>query len=427
MAHSDSPQSDPVLERTLANRMFGIRSLPPLPGLVLTVFLDLLAFGLFIPDLQIRGKELGLSGVGLGLVLSAYSFAQLICAPLLGSISDSKGRRVILISSSCLSILSYVVYAHMGHSVFLMVLSRSLLGMGAGNLSVAFAYAADISAPEKRASSIGALGAAIGVGFIIGPVAGALLIGAAHGQTWLLGYAGAALVFINLLYIILFLPEPIRHEAREKTKMMSVIKTALHTRALAYLLLMISFVGLGFTNLESTYFLLLSSPASIFRLGDERARTVGALLLAVIGVTSALTQSVLVKKLTPRFGEARLLKVCYPMLAIAFLIIPFAPLWVPAIAVTILMALSMGISGPNVNSLLSRTAPASIQGAIFGLAQSLQAMARLIGPVISQVLFAEKPSYPYLLGSILVGVGAVLAIRLKPVAPNQSASGSVQN
>lgn len=413
MDASSPPTTEPELTPSFLMSKFGWKSLPPLPGLVLTVFLDLMAFGMFIPDIQIRGKELGLVGIQLGLVLSAYSAAQLVFAPILGSLSDVKGRRIILLTSSCLSIISYILYANMGDSILLMVLSRCLVGAAAGNLSAAFAYAADISTPQNRAASIGALGAAVGVGFIIGPVVGAALISLGHGGTALLGYGGAIFVFINLLYIFLFLPEPKRHEQREKTHPMAMLRDVSKNRTLVFLLIIITMVSLGFTNLESTYFLLLATPAGIFHLGDERARTIGAIFLAVVGVMSALSQGVLVKRLTPRFGEVRLLKFSYPVLAAAFICVPFFPLWVPALCVTACLALSMGISGPNINSLMSRHASGAIQGGVFGISQSLQAMARLIGPVVGQMLFYEKPSYPYLLGGVLVGIGAILALTLK--------------
>ncbi|MFO0370142.1 MAG: MFS transporter, partial [Armatimonadota bacterium] len=149
------------------------KPLPYMTAAFLTVFLDLLSFGIIIPDLQTRAESLGLRGVAIGAVLSIYSVAQLLVAPYLGRLSDQMGRRKILLITAFLSIIAGGAYAF---STFLpvMILSRILLGSAAANLGVVYAYVSDVTEPQDRAKSMGMLGAAFGLGFLLGPPAGAL-------------------------------------------------------------------------------------------------------------------------------------------------------------------------------------------------------------------------------------------------------------
>jgi MFS family permease len=156
---------------------------PSLLPLILTVFLDLLGFAMFIPDLQLRGEGLATAllgkpstavevGLMVGFGQSVYSIAQLLTGTWLGRLSDIKGRRIVLLGSSALSVVAYFLYAH-ADTIWLLWLSRALSGIAAANLGVAFAYVADVTKPEERGPKLGLLGAAFGVGFIIGPALGA--------------------------------------------------------------------------------------------------------------------------------------------------------------------------------------------------------------------------------------------------------------
>ena len=187
---------------------------PNLFPLVFTVFLDLLGFAMFIPDLQLRGEHLATGflnlpkeawqvGLMVGLGQSVYSIAQLLTGTWLGKLSDTNGRRIVLLISSARSVFAYILYAHAGN-VFLLYLSRALSGVAAANLGVAFAYVADISEPKDRSSKLGLLGAAFGVGFIIGPALGAGLLIVGHDNPSLLGYFAAGLSFVNFILIYLF-------------------------------------------------------------------------------------------------------------------------------------------------------------------------------------------------------------------------------
>jgi MFS family permease len=169
----------------------------------------------------------------------------------------------------------------------------------------------------------------------------------------------------------------------------------------------------AFANLQSTFFLLLADPRSVFHLGETDAKTYGSYLLGSVGLTSAIVQGFLVPRVVTRFGEIKVLRVALIIMVPALTLVPFGPLWVPALLITVALALGSGLSQPAITSLISRSAPPQIQGGIFGINQSIGALARLVGPVVAPVLFAMDPTFPYLLGGVSVLVTAVAAWSLR--------------
>jgi MFS family permease len=389
---------------------------------------------MFIPDLQLRGgllarRFLGLAensgqsdvrvGLMIGAILGGYSLAQLIAAPWLGRMSDRIGRRRILIVTTAISLVSYVLYAHAEHYGIVM-LARVLSGFAAANLGVAFAYVADVTAPQDRAKAFGSLGAALGLGFILGPPLGGWLIARANDSPLLLGYTGAALVVLNLVYIVLLLPEPEVHRA-DRLPFLKELGVAFRTPGLALLLAMFFAFNLAFANLQSTFFLLLADSRSVFHLSETGAKENGSYILGLVGVVGALMQGVIVPQLTGRFGEMRMLRIGFFLAAPALALVPFAPLWIPTILVVVAMGVGNGLSQPPLNALVSRMAPRELQGGVFGVTQALGALARLIGPVISNPLFAAKPFYPYLLGGAIMLFPAFAALRVAVPKPEEAA------
>ncbi len=371
-----------------------------------------------IPDLQLRSKELGATSFTLGLALGIFSLAQLLTAPYLGRISDIHGRRRVLMITTVLSCIAYVVYAH-ATSIWFIVGSRILAGVAAANLGVAFAYVADVTKPEERAKGMGTVGAAFGLGFVLGPGLGAFLLALGRNKPLLLGYVAAALCFLNFLYVLLLLPESSEHRADAGQKMLALTVKAVKIPGLSILLIMFFAVNFGFTNLESTYFQLLADPKWIFHLKTgnapfaENARDIGAVALTVVGLVSVIMQGFLVRVLTPKYGEVKLLRFAYVLLVPVLASVPFAPLWVPLFSCSILLAFCMGLAQPSISSLISRASPREMQGSIFGVTQSLGAIARFIGPLISNPLLEVRPYLPYLLGASICILPAIMAFRLR--------------
>lgn len=400
-------------------------------GIFLTVFFDLLGFGMFIPDLQLRGKHVALELLGsgfsdsdprvsllTGLALASFSFAQLLTAPLMGRLSDRAGRRKVLLITTILSTCAYAVYAHTD-TYWLMVLSRAISGIAAANIGVAFAYVADITTPENRAKGMGTIGAAFGLGFIFGPPLGGLLLREGHDSPLLLGYVGAGMSFLNFLYVYFLLPETPQRD-HEPSHLFADLKLAFATPGLSLLLLMFFSINLAFTNLETTFFQLLADSRTVFHLGDLEAKHVGSFLLAFVGIVAAIMQGGIVRRVTPKYGEVNILRFAYFAYAPALAAVPFAPLYLPILLAQFVLGTAMGLAQPSISSLISRSAPRRLQGGVFGITQSLGALARCIGPLISNPLFGWKPYAPYALGALIILFPAFSAWRLK--APESAAA-----
>lgn len=411
------------------NRSLARIDLPPIIGIFLTVFLDLLGFGLFIPDLQLRGASLTESGLVLGFALGCFSLAQLLTAPLLGRISDQKGRRVVLLITTVLSCVAYVLYAH-ATSIGWMIASRVVSGIAAANLGVAFAYIADVTTPENRAKGMGVVGAAFGLGFIFGPGIGAFLLAIGNNSPVVLGYTGAALSAVNFLYVLFLLPDSTQHKAEAGGHFLENFGRAFRAPDLAFLLVMFFAVQFGFTNLESTFFQLLAAPDWIFHLGSgtahwsENARDVGALILIAVGLVSVVMQGFLVRILTPRYGEVKLVRYAYVGLVPSLAAVPFLPLWIPILIGIVVMGTCTGLAQPSISALVSRAAPKDMQGGVFGVTQSLGALARFLGPLVSIPLLHWKPFAPYILGALIIVGPAFMAWRLRQ--PQSEGRGAIQ-
>lgn len=372
----------------------------------------MLGFGLVIPDIQLRGDSLGAEGAMRGLLLATFSIAQLTTAPLLGRLSDRRGRRPILLATTLLSAASFLFYAH-ADALWAIFASRFLGGVAAANIGIAYAYIADVTTPSERAKGMGLIGAAFGLGFIFGPVLGANLVAWGGGGPRLLGYVAATMALANSAYVALLLPES-RHRdagvvAGTRRGGWHHILIALRTPQLGTLLALFFVANFGFANLESTYFLL-----AVQRFG--LTQTEGAYVLAFVGVLQAFVQGFLVRVATPRFGEVALLRFAYCLQAPALALIPFATPWAAQLLCVGLLGLGSGLGQPSMGSLVSRHAPRDMQGGIFGVTQSLGAMARILGPLCGNALFDVRPYLPYLVaGAVtLVPLGAAFRFRASP-------------
>ncbi len=405
------PESDPK------------KGLSPIFAIFITVFIDLLSFGVFIPDLQLRGRKLAIEALGsanhpqlgllIGISIASFSLAQLLTATRLGALSDQIGRRKVLLATAVLNVLSYVVYAH-ADNLPTMILARVLNGIAAANLGVAFAYIADISKPEERAKSLGLIGAAFGMGFILGPALGSLLLLVNHDSPLILGYVGAAFCCVNVFFIWKYLPESLKTMSTSARKgTITLLSEAFKMPGLNLLLAMFFVLQLGFTNLESTFFQLLAAKNWIHHLPDDRVKIAGAFILIWVGIIGASMQGKVIGIVAPKFGEVKLLRFAFLVYVPAFFFVPYVPLWLPMLTGCLFLGIASGIAQPSLSSLISRTAPGEIQGSVFGVTQSLGALARFVGPLMSNPLFQVKPSLPYTVGTALILVPAIASIWIK--------------
>jgi MFS transporter, DHA1 family, tetracycline resistance protein len=364
-----------------------VRDIRAVPTLFLIVVVDLVGFGLVIPLLPFYAVRFAASPQEVTALVAIYSLAQLMTAPLWGRLSDRVGRRPVLIVSLTASALAYL-WLGGATALWMLFAARAFAGACAGNIAAAQAYVADVTRPEERARGMGLIGAAFGLGFMIGPALGGLLAGndpaAADLETP--AWVAAGLSAFALLGVALLLSESLPILSR---------------------LIVVNFlVILAFAGMQSV-FAIWAMP----QLGWGPGQV--GYVFAYIGLVSAVLQGGLIGRLTRYFGEERLLLSGLALISAGFLIMPFAHhLPVLGGAVTGL-ALGTGLVQPAINSLISRRAGPDEQGEIMGVAQSAGSLSRVLGPLAAGSSFAAfGRNSPYFLTAVLVAVTLLLALKL---------------
>ncbi len=369
-----------------------------------TIFLDLLGFGLIIPQLQYYADAFHATPAFVGMIQAVYSLMQFLFAPFWGRLSDRVGRRPVLLVSIAGSAISYLLFA-LARDANLLFVSRLLAGVTAANISTAQAYIADVTSPQERTRAMGMIGAAFGVGFILGPAVGGLL--GAWGGNFAIGVGGAVLAGVNWVSAFFRLPESLPAESRRTSgewytlplRDLPRVLTIPHIGALTLVLFVAVF---AVANLESTFVLLMKHRFSL----DQRAC---GYLFAYLGIMGAIVQGGLVGKLSARFGDARLLLGGYLLQAPAFLLIPFVPNVSWLLAILALVAMGGGVAGPSLNGLISRLAPAHRRGEVFGVTQSLSSLARVVGPLWGGWSFGHMGvSAPYVTAGMMIFVASTI-------------------
>ena len=375
-----------------------------MPILFLIVFIDLVGFGLVIPLLPFYAERFGASPLQMTLLFAVYSLMSMLAAPLWGRLSDRVGRRPVLMASMAAAALAYL-WLGFATQLWMVFAARAFAGACAGNIAAAQAYIADVTPPEKRARGMGMIGAAFGLGFIVGPVLGGMVAGndlkTADLQTP--GLIAAALSAIALLGVVFLLRESLSATAhREPRGRIAALRDALRRPMLGRLLVLFFVVILAFSGMETTF-----AWWAIDRFGWG-PRPIGFVFFYV-GLLSAAMQGGLIGPLTRRFGEERLTLSGLVLITLGLLVLPFVR-EVPALVLALtLLALGMGAMQPTLNSLISRRAPPERQGEVMGVAQSVGALSRVLGPIIAGALFSGLgPSSPFLWGAVLVALSVLI-------------------
>ncbi len=355
----------------------------PLLVIFVTVFIDLVGFGIVIPVLPyyLESPRFQATPVALGFLLTSYSVMQLIFSPILGRLSDRHGRRPVLFLSVIGTGIGFLI---MGAATTLWMLfaGRILDGITGGNISTAQAYIADVTTPENRAKGMGMFGAAFGLGFIFGPAIGGVL------SSWDISapfYFAAALAFANAVLLYFTLPETVTpdHPARNIRRGWDYFFRQIRQPALALVLLIYFFFVVSFSIMTTTF-----AYFTMHRFGYDATRT--GLLLAYVGLLAVLVQGGLIGRLVKRFGEVRLVIAGAVLLTTNLLILPFVgPVWGGLAALMLVMAgFSVGnsLATPSLTSLASKSADASEQGGVMGVTQSAASLARVVGPLLGSFL-----------------------------------------
>ena len=373
----------------------------PLAIIFVTVFIDLLGFGIIIPLLPFYAESFGASVFAIGLLGTSYSLMQFLFSPIWGRWSDRIGRKPIILLGLMGSCLSYLTMA-LATSLALLFVARIVGGVAGANISTAQAYIADVTTPENRARGMGLVGAAFGLGFIFGPAIGGVL-GRISPETPM--WCASMLCLANFIAAWMFLPES--RQAQHRTTGLTrsdALKRALLKPQLVILLALYFIVTAAFSGFEVTFALFSES-----RFGFTTS-SIG-FLFAFIGLILALVQGVLVGRVVGRVGEARLISGAIFGIAVGLGLVAIA--WnVPALLVALaVLAAGMGFNGPSLSSMVSRLSDPADQGGILGLAASIASLGRVVGPAWGGYLYdTYGMTTPYLTAAAMMLFAFVVSV-----------------
>ncbi len=357
--------------------------------LFLTVFLDMVAFAIILPALPFYAMELGATGLGVGILLTSYSAAKLLGATIVGRLSDSYGRRLLLILCLAGSGLSFILTGLAG-SLVALALARGIAGLFGGTVGVAQAYIADLTAPQERAKYMGLVGASVGLAFIVGPGLG---VGLSRFGFPLVAYAGAALAFANTLLAVWCVKESPRTTTGLGAPM-AQLHLAMGPGGIRRVLMATFMTIFAFVSMETTLAFVAHDRFGI----QERGF---GLVLVYVGTVMILVQGGLMGRLAPRFGERQLATAGGLLLGTAMLCLPFAPAIGIALAILGVLAFGQGLLSPSLATLLSRYTARDGQGGMLGLGQSVSSAARAIAPVVAGWLYDQATGSPFFLAGLL--------------------------
>lgn len=388
-----------------------MRSGSPLLVIFLTVFIDLIGFGICLPLLPKYAERYGAQGWEIGAAMGVYSLMQLIFAPWWGQLSDRIGRRPVLLVSNFGSVIAYGLFGlsarYIGDTGFWILLgSRLFAGICGANLSVASAFIADVTTPEKRSKGMGMIGMAFGLGFILGPVLGSQAF--KHFGLAGPGAVAAAICALNFILGCFILPETRAKDATPAPPRprLAQIRHVLAMKEVGFLI-GIYFLGtFAFTSFESTLPLLLDAK---LRYNEEQVGYV----FAFCGIMAALVQGGGIGRLVKSFGERRLIGASLIVVAISLLLMPLTHSLATLLAALAVFAIGSGINRAPTMGLISRLSPADEQGTTLGIAQSAGTLARVLGPTVATTLYDLWLPAPYLAcAAIALLAGLLAALRL---------------
>ncbi len=377
----------------------------------LIVFIDLVGFGIVIPILPLYAEEYGPSPVVFGLLMASFSIMQFLAAPILGRLSDRVGRRPVLLVSLFGSAVGYVLFGIAG-SIGMLFASRIIDGISGGNISTAHAVITDITGPEDRAKGMGLIGAAFGLGFILGPAIGALLVTVAP---WMPGIAAAVASTIAFFLVLTLLPETLETSSRTEARKhplspQSLARTMAHP--LMGLCMLLAFCTIfAFANFETTF-------AQFAKLRFSFSISTIAWLFVYAGILGAVVQGGLVGKLSKRFGEARLIVAGTFLSFLALGVLPYVPNTGSLLAILAVLALGQGIAHPSLSALTSKLADPDEVGGVMGVFQGMSSLARIIGPFWAEVAYGRLGfAWPFRTGSVFMLVADAAGVPSSQVKP----------
>jgi DHA1 family tetracycline resistance protein-like MFS transporter len=361
----------------------------------ITVFIDLVGFGIVMPLLPLYSQKFGASGLMIGMIVASYSVMQFIFAPVWGGWSDRIGRRPVLLISNAGSALSYILFGfastlESSDALWLLLGSRIFAGICGANLSVASAYMADVSPPEKRSKSMGLIGMAVGLGFIFGPAIGSF-------SAKQFGLAGPGMVAggicaANFVLSIFILGESLKPSSKPRV---TRVRLAQWTHVIGqpivgFLVILFFLATFCFAAFEVTIGLLLQK-----KFGYDQEQL--GYYLTYCGVLSALVQGGGIGPLVKRFGERKLIAMSLALLAISLIWLPYVSTVGGLLGALAVLAIGSGLNRPPLFGMISKLTPEHEQGATLGVAQSSGSLARIVAPIFAGTIYYVRYDLPYVI------------------------------
>lgn len=391
------------------------------------VFVDLLGFSLILPLLPYYAQTFGADAFVTGLLVASYAVAQLIGAPLLGRLSDRVGRRPVLLISIFGTFVGFLLLGFAG-ALWMLFVSRVVDGLTGGNLSVAQAYISDVTDQKNRAKALGLIGAAFGLGFIIGPAVGGAL--SVYGYA-VPAFAAAALSAINLIAVFFWLPESLTDERRaamvaqkQPAFTFAALWNALNRPRVGPLLHTRFFFGLAFATFQTIFSLY-----AMDRFGLTAQAT--GYVLAYVGVLSVVVQGLAIGKLAARFTETQLIFASTIIMAISLLAWAFAP----SLTLLLIIMAPLAFAGGTLNTVLGSALTKAVYpeeiGGTLGLSASVESLTRVIAPSAGGLLLEAFGTWApgvfsaLIMGWVITFVWRRIVVNPDPALPPRVAAGSM--
>lgn len=399
------------------------QNLSPQIILFMTVFLYLLGFGVMIPLIPHLSRDMGATSTEAGLLMATYSLMQFLFAPLWGRWSDRIGRRKILLFSLAMESVSYLAFAF-ARQLETLFLARALTGFFGASLSTANAAMADVTSAKDRSKGMALIGAAFGLGFILGPAigGGAAVVAdqisqAPFFRTTFVSLLVSGVFALTFVFAYFKLPETLPEDRRQtkSRRRWAGLFEKLKTPVTRELILAFFLVSFAMSSMEATLVYFMAD-RFFWNLKDT------SFGFAYIGLVLVFTQGYLVRRFLPRFGERHILVVALPVFVAGLaLIAPAASITVMALSMT-LIALGVGHANPSLNGSISLMAHESEQGSTLGLTQSLSSLGRILGPAAGGALYAWSAGAPFWFSTALALAAWILILSRYRSLPERALS-----
>jgi multidrug resistance protein len=391
-----------------------------LPLIFLTVVIDLIGFGIVIPILPLYGERYGATPLQIGILMGVFSGCQLVLSPIFGQLSDRVGRRPLLLLSMVGACIGYLIMANAQSFTWLLI-ARVIQGVSGASISTAQAAIADVTSGKDRARGMGLIGAAFGIGFVLGPLIGGIM---GHFSTSAPFYFAAALSALNAAMLYSRLPETRPLGAASDSARVGIISSvrSLAGTPVARVILAYLLVTTGFSIMTGMFALFTNDR---FKFGELQ----NGYVFALVGFIAVIVQGGLIGRLVARFGEPRIALIGGVVMTLTMFLLPLANSIPTLLIVSCGLSLGNSLMLPTLNGLASRSIDAHSQGRILGIVQSSGSLGRMLGPFLGGALYRWHAgsaaqglgTAAFWAGAVLCGVATAAVIGLRqPVAPTES-------